>query len=101
MLSRSNNLRFNEQEGRENFDSFFPFFVSINTVVVNEKNYYQTLYSEIACLTVVGFDSTKEPVSVNFELLNEEGKWRFSFVQMVYHESITDFPNSAICPKKQ
>ncbi len=101
MLSRSNNLRFNQQEGREAFDNFFPFFSSINTVVVNEKNHYQTLYSERACLTVLGFDSTNEPASVNFELLNEGNKWRFSFVQMVYHESITEFPHSTICPKKQ
>ncbi len=101
LLSRSNNLRFSQQEGSEAFDAFFPFFSSINTVVTNEVNHYQAIHSEKACLTVVGFDSTKEPTSVNFELFNEGGKWRFSFVQMVYHESSVEFPNSAICPKKK
>ncbi len=70
----------------------------MDTVVAAEKNYYQDFFDFKSCLTINGFNSSGEPASLNFELMNEDGEWKFNYVQMMYHESNDKFPISVKCP---
>lgn len=98
-LMLSNNIR-NEYNAGKNFNDLFPFFSSIDTVVTNETAHYQKTFSSKSCLTVNGYNSVGEPTTLNFELLNENRAWKFSYVQMMYHESKEEFPSSVKCPPK-
>ncbi len=90
----------NEYNADKDFNDFFPFFSSIDTVVIKETTHYQKILGSKSCLTVNGFNSTGEPTSLNFELLNENSAWKFSYVQMMYHDSKDEFPSSVKCPPK-
>ncbi len=100
MLTSHNRNQFSNSKDGEDFNAFFPFFSSVDTVITDEKNHYQDFFDSRGCLTVNGFDSVGEPTSLNFELLNENGEWKFSYVQMIYHGSKDEFPASAKCPPK-
>ena len=84
----------------KDFNDIFPFFSSIDTVVTNETTHYQKTFGSKSCLTVNGFNSLGEPTSLNFELINENSSWKFSYVQMMYHDSQDEFPSSVNCPPK-
>ncbi len=99
LTSHNRNLFSNSKDG-EDFNVFFPFFSSVDTVITDEINHYEVFFNSKGCLTVNGFDSAGEPASLNFELLNENGEWKFSYVQMMYHGSSDEFPSSAKCPPK-
>ena len=98
MLALHNRNRFSNSKDGEDFNGFFPFFSSVDTVITNEINHYQEFLGSKGCLTINGFDSVGEPTSLNFELLNENDEWKFRYVQMIYHESKDEFPSSAKCP---
>jgi len=100
MLALHNRNQFSLSKNSENFNDFFPFFSSVDTVIANEVNHYQYNFGLKGCLTVNGFNSVNEPTSLNFELLNENNEWKFSYVQMIYHESENEFPASAKCPPR-
>ena len=59
MLSSNNQQRFKNQNNGEDFETFFPFFSSVNTVVVNELAHYQKSDNLKACLTVLGSNLLK------------------------------------------
>jgi hypothetical protein len=99
MLSSKNKQRFANQENGEDFATFFPFFSSANTVVVNEYEHYQQINDLRACLTVSGSNSLKEPTSLNFEMLQENGEWKFNYIHMAYHGSKDELPITASCPE--
>jgi len=99
MLSSKNQYRFANQENGEDFETFFPFFSSASTVVVNELAHYQKINNLKACLTVSGSNSDKEPTSLNFEMLLENGKWKFNYIHMAYHGSEEELPIIVSCPK--
>lgn len=99
MLSSKNKQRFTNQENGEDFETFFPFFSSANTVVVNEYEHYQQINDLRACLTISGSNSLEEPTSLNFEMLQEKGKWKFNYIHMAYHGSKDELPISASCPE--
>lgn len=84
----------------EEFNDSYPFFSSVGTVVSKEVSHFQEVFRSRSCLTVNGFNDTNEPTSLNFELLNEKNTWKFSYVQMMYHDSSEEFPSSAQCPPK-
>ena len=96
MLTLQN--QFSISKDNESFTDFFPFFSSVDTVITDEKNYNQVFFGSKGCLTVNGFNSANEPTSLNFELLTENNEWKFSYVQMMYHESTDEFPLSVKCP---
>ncbi len=98
MLTLHNQSQFSTSKDNESFTDFFPFFSSVDTVITDEKNHYQDFFGSKGCLTVNGFNSAGEPTSLNFELLTENGEWKFSYVQMMYHESRDEFPSSVKCP---
>lgn len=100
MLSLNNRTKFINNRDGESFNDFFPFFSSIGTVITNEKNHYQVVDGQKACLTINGFNDVYEPTSLYFELLNEDNKWKFSYVQMNYHASINEFSSAVKCPFK-
>lgn len=100
MLTLHNQNLFSNSKDGEDFNAFFPFFSSVDTVIADEINHYEVLFGSKGCLTVNGFDSVGEPASLNFELLNENGGWKFSYVQMIYHGSSDEFLSSAKCPPK-
>lgn len=98
MLTSNNREQFHQSKEGEDFNAFFPFFSSVDSVVTAEKNYYQSIAGTKGCLTINGFDASGEPTSLNFELKNEKGAWKFDFVQMMYHSSSDKFLSSAKCP---
>jgi hypothetical protein len=99
LLSRFNTNRYKGREENESFEYFFPFFSSIDTVVVNEENHFESIQNNQACLTVIGFDEKNEPTSISFQLLNEGGAWKLNLVHMIYYESSSEFPSNAVCPQ--
>ncbi len=84
----------------DDFNDSFPFFSSVDSVVSNESAHYQETYDSKSCLTVNGTNSAGEPTTLNFELLSENKAWKFSYVEMVYHETNKEFPLTVICPSK-
>ncbi len=98
MLSSHNRDQFSISKDNEKFNDFFPFFSSVDTVITDEINHYQEFSGSKGCLTVNGFNSLGEPTSLNFELSIENGEWKFSYLQMMYHESKDEFPSSVKCP---
>ncbi|WDE08460.1 hypothetical protein SG34_031545 [Thalassomonas viridans] len=99
MLSAYNQKRFQSRNTQESFEEFFPFFSSVDSVVVKEFAHYQEVGKAKACLTVSGFNLAGEPASLNFELLNERSGWKFNYVHMAYHDSKNEFPKAAVCPE--
>lgn len=100
MMSLNNKHRYIDQKGQDSFDSFFPFFSSIDSVVVNEFSYFQMHLKDKACLTVNGVDEKGEPTTLNFEMLYENHTWKLNYVQMMYHDTQQQFPKVATCPAK-
>jgi len=100
MLTPYNRNKFSNSKDGENFNDFFPFFSSVDTVVTNELNNYQGFFGSKGCLTVNGYNSAGEPTTLNFELLSENDEWKFSYVQMMYHSSNNEFPSSTKCPPR-
>ena len=90
----------NEYTSKDDYNDSFPFFSSIDTVVTNEMIYYQDEFDSYSCLTINGYNSAGEPTTLNFELLKEDDAWKFSYVQIMYHDSKKDFPLSVMCPQK-
>jgi len=90
----------NEYRVSNNFNDSFPFFSSIDTVVTNETIYYHKTADSKSCLTINGYNSVGEPTTLNFELLKENNAWKFSYVQMMYHEKKEEFPSSVTCPPR-
>jgi len=89
-----------EYNSSEDFNDSFPFFSSVDTVVVNEKVSYHKIFDSKSCLTINGYNSVGEPTTLNFEFLFENNAWKFSYVQMMYHETKEEFPLSVTCPPK-
>ncbi len=100
MLTTHNQKLFSNSTTGESFNAFFPFFSSIGTVVTDELSHYQNLIKAKSCLTISGFNDAGEPTSLNLELLNEDGQWKFSYVQIIYHESKKEFSSFPKCPAK-
>lgn len=100
MLTSHNQKLYSDSQTGEDFNAFFPFFSSIETVVTEEFGHYQKQFGAKSCLTINGFNKAGEPTSLNFELLNENGQWTFSYVQMIYHDSKDEFSAFPKCPPK-
>lgn len=98
LLTPYNQKRFKNKLTDETFEEFFPFFSSLDTVVVNLKQHFEVMEKSKSCLTVFGYDSEGEPTSLYFELLNHNGVWKFQYVQLNYLDSEEAFPAKAICP---
>ncbi|MEJ2630600.1 MAG: hypothetical protein P8011_05350 [Acidihalobacter sp.] len=96
-LSKPNRDRFEKMNEAENFDNFFPFFSSTNTVISKELNHFQKIHNSQACLTIIGFDKKNEPTSINLKLIYEKNSWKFSFVHIFYYKSKSEFPTHAAC----
>jgi len=95
----SNTIK-NEYKQTYDYNESFPFFSSIDAVVTKEVVYYQEELDSKSCLTINGYNSAGEPTTLNFELIKENNEWKFSYVQMMYHESKQEYPSSVMCPKK-
>lgn len=98
MLSPYNQARFHKDKANESFNEFFPFFSSVDSVVVKEFRYYENNKGKKSCLTVSGYNKKGDPTSLNFELLYVDGYWKLHYVHMAYHETKNEFPNKATCP---
>jgi hypothetical protein len=98
MLSPYNQTRFHKDKADEGFNEFFPFFSSVDSVVVKEIRYYEKVKDEKSCLTISGYNKEGDPTSLNFLLLNVDGYWKLHYVHMAYHETKSEFPDKATCP---
>lgn len=98
MLSPYNQTRFHKGKADESFNEFFPFFSSVDSVVLKEVRYYEKNSGEKSCLTISGYNKEEAPTTLNFELLNVDGYWKLHYVHMAYHETESEFPDKATCP---
>ena len=99
LMSNYNIDRFNDVKNDESFSYFFPFFSSVDSMIENEKDYYQVFSKTKSCLTIIGISGNGDPVSINFELLYESKVWKFNLIHVIYHGVSDELPTSAACPK--
>ncbi|VAW91557.1 hypothetical protein MNBD_GAMMA23-1050 [hydrothermal vent metagenome] len=100
MLSNRNKTDLLKNSPEKSFSKHFPVLSSLHTVFVREIEHFESIHSKKACLTVSGFDSSKEPTSINFEFVKENSEWKLDYAQVMYHGSKKEFPKAATCPMR-
>ena len=96
MLSVRNIKDLSENSSDRDFTTYFPVISSIDNTLVKQTSYYEKSSNEKGCLTVVGFDSSNEPTSINLEYLLEGHDWKLDYVQVVYHDFKDILPVEAL-----
>lgn len=100
MLSQRNRTDLLKNSSIEDFSQYFPTLASLNSVLVREKEYYQSTKPKVVCLTINGFDSSREPTSINVEFVVEKASFKLDYAQIIYHATVKDFPRLATCPTR-
>ena len=80
------------------FSQKYPFIYSLGTLITKEVSNFSIKKPSKSCLTVNGFDSSGEPVTVNIEFSLESGLNQISYVALHYLESDSEFTKVAVCP---
>ena len=100
MLSMRNIRDLNENSSNRDFTKYFPVISSLDSTLAKQTGYFEKSSNEIGCLTIIGFDSSNEPTSINLEYLMEDRYWKLDYVQVVYLDSKDNLPTEATCPVK-
>jgi hypothetical protein len=98
LLSFRNQNDLKENSKLKSFTDYFPVLASLDEVIVNEINYFKKNELSKSCLTINGYDSSKEPTTIHIEFVNEKGEWKLDYVQVMYLGSKKEFPKKAACP---
>jgi len=98
MLSSRNQNNLLKSSSVKQFSNHYPVLSSLNTVFLKENEHFENISSKNGCLTINGFDSSKEPTSINLDFIKENNKWKLDYIQIMYHGSNKEFPIIATCP---
>ncbi len=100
ILSSRNKNDLLKNSSMKKFSKHYPVLSSLNTVLFKETEHFENINSKNGCLTVNGFDSSKEPTSINLEFIKENNKWKLDYTQIMFHGSNKEFPIVATCPTR-
>ena len=100
LISERNIRDLTTNSNRQQFASYFPALSSLNDVFKNETDHFEKRNGNIACLTVVGYDSSNEKTAVNIKYLDEENSWKIDFVHLSYLDIADTLPTEATCPTR-
>lgn len=100
LLSKRNRGELKQNYSYENFKSTFPVLATAHKILSVQSHEYQIIEDEVACITINGLDSGGEPTSINVELLDEDQVWVVDYLQVLYLEKETEYPQAAICPNR-
>lgn len=84
----------------QEFPENFSFIYSLSTAISEEQAHFESVDKGRVCLTVNGFDSSSEPLSVNLEFVSEGAQYKLSYIEINYLSSINELPVEGFCPAK-
>lgn len=100
MLSQRNIDDLMAHSNTNGFQEYFPVISTINHVLLEEHGRFEEINIDKGCLSVFGVDTSKEPTSINMEYINEQGRWKLDYVQVMYHGSKAELPKNTTCPTR-
>jgi hypothetical protein len=100
MLSQRNIDDLRTHSNVNGFQKYFPVISTINHVLLEEHGSFEAVNIDKGCLSVFGVDTSKEPTSINMEYINEQGRWKLDYIQVMYHGSKAELPKRATCPTR-
>ena len=74
------------------------FLLKIPNYIKNVDSHYQRSNSERGCLTVNGYESSGDPVSIYVEYRHESDEWRVNYMYVNLLESSDGFVKAPLCP---
>lgn len=89
----------NELIGSESFDD--PDVIDqllFKNYMEKQYNNFETIKSNIGCLTVNGFDKSNEPIAFNLEYVLLNKRWLINSIHILFLENKTKFSTTAKCP---
>lgn len=77
------------------------YLLKLTQYVDKVDSYHQQRDDKRGCLTLNGFDKSKEPVVLAIEYRNPADRWLVNNVHLGFAASTLDFVNQPVCPEEQ
>lgn len=63
-------------------------------------NHFEKINGRQGCLTISGYDSENMPLTFNIEYAMEDRKWLIVEIDILFVNSVSEFPKLAKCPRE-